>query len=163
MAYGTEIVLGIRGMDNINKLLKKVKQPLIDVDTYYEWQENHTLPDLTKAHEECLRTFFGKVSTASYGIGCVTPSGVRSFSPFSLQLYFDPDEMGDEPENAVLGVGLSGRYFPSYLDWRSEHGCIEHVVMDEQTMDMIEKAKEEITKAFPPAKDFEVMYVECHY
>lgn len=54
-----------------------------------------------------------------------TPWGRRTISPMGLCLSFDPDEIGDEPEDAVFGVGLSSRYLPGLLDMDDENGSLE--------------------------------------
>lgn len=172
MATGVEVVLGVRGQEAINKILVSMGKPEVDLNEgawSYDWETDvGKLPSLVDAHKACLEAFFSNVRPGS-DFGTVnhfradTPEGPRQFAFFWLELFYDPHEMGDTPEFAVFGVALSGRYWPTYLDWRSKHGCIEHVTLDKQTMAMIDKAKEEITKALPQAASFEVMFVERHY
>lgn len=164
-------MFGVRGNEAINKFLAEIGLPPVnlDDDEWYEWEEKNRLPSLVNAHLECLRTFFENVRVPnkrdqlSRGARATTPLGEREFSSFEFLMYYDPHEMGDTPETAVLGVGLSGRYVPTFLDWRGAHGCIEHVKLDDHTMQMIAKAKEEICKVVPAASTFEVVFVECHY
>src|SRR5581483_4453491 len=53
-----------------------------------------------------------------------TPAGEREFMPFRLEMFYDPGEMGDSAEDAVIGVAISGRYFPTFADWKDAHGCM---------------------------------------
>jgi hypothetical protein len=54
-----------------------------------------------------------------------TPWGKRSVIPIQLSYCYDPDECGDDPEDAVYGVALSARYWPSLLDMHDQHGSLE--------------------------------------
>ena len=91
-----------------------------------------------------------------------TPLGLREFSPFSLEVHYDPGEMGEGPEQAILGVAVSGRYFPTFIDWEDSSGTIWNLVCD-HTQPMWVIAKKHICTALPWMKDAKWVVKEKHY
>jgi len=75
-----------------------------------------------------------------------TKKGIREFSTFHLGNYGDEGETNDTfPETYVIGVHLSSRYFPTYIDWEDPNGTISH--FDYETMKpLIDLAKQELIK-----------------
>lgn len=92
-----------------------------------------------------------------------TPFGRRKTSPFSLRLQYDEDEIGDEPEDATLGVNLSSRYFPSVLDVKNAHGTIGSVIDFDALAPEIAICREEIVKRLPVFAEAKVFFREIFY
>jgi len=175
MPAGVEVVLGIVGRPNIEKLLAAYS---IDFDFDSdegdgpEWELIYALHDsldfdLVATHKTMLERigfrYKGK-SDITHGPAAVSPTGgIRDFSPLCLECFYDPDEMGQTWDTAVLGVSLLGRYFPSFLDWMYPHGGSMEVVSLNQFEPMVKIAREEIGKVFPWLKDAEVLLVPRWY
>ncbi len=114
---------------------------------------------LIEAHLAIIRQRFGRVEQAVSEWGRVyiqahTPQGPREFSPFGLALYGDEDEMGDVwPNDFVVGVKVSGRYFPTWLDWQDPHGggqmAYTCFVDDPAMREMMAEAKAAISHVVP--------------
>ena len=92
-----------------------------------------------------------------------TPLGMREFAPFTLELFYDPDEMGEEPEQATLAISISGRYFPTFADWRDPHGTLWPLVFNDELRGVMEIAKRHIIKVLPQFRDAEWSVKELHY
>ena len=91
-----------------------------------------------------------------------TPEGEREFSPFDLELFYDPGEMGDNAEDAVIGVAISGRYFPTFADWKDAHGCVP-MIFDAEMQRIMEIAKRHITGVLPCLQEAPWMVLMIHY
>lgn len=60
---------------------------------------------------------------------CETPLGKREFRPWELSLFYDHANLGERPVDGLLGVSISGRYKPVFLDWANPHGTIWNQVI----------------------------------
>ena len=179
MAYGTELWLGWGGgperWGNIAKELQlEFEEPLeelgpnsyLDIET---WPEDSAAA-LKEAHRLSLEAAgFTRLSKPSVARRVVdypcyrTPVGEREFSPFAIDVLCDPGELGMELKDAVLGVALSGRYFPTYLDWRDAHGTLDFCELNEATMKMIGYARLHIEHVLPVFKSANLVIVTQHY
>jgi len=93
-----------------------------------------------------------------------SPWGLREASYWHLDIYFDPNEVGDSPEEITLGVDLSGRYFPKMLDMHDTFGTMGSVIqLNQKLMDQIAICKRELIKVIPELHDAEVYIKEIFY
>lgn len=89
-----------------------------------------------------------------------TPAGLRKMSGFQLETVYDPIEIGHAPKEATLGVALSGRYYPTLLDYPSTHGTLLGLGID---LRMIEISRANLIKEFPVFTESKVLVVEKFY
>ncbi len=93
----------------------------------------------------------------------LTPIGERAFWPWSLELHFDPHEMGETQDEAVVGVGITGRYYPCFADWKDAHGTLSPIVFDDGLEHMKAIAKKHIAAACPLFNQAHWIVKEKHY
>jgi len=76
----------------------------------------------------------------------VTDKGQREFSFFNL--YWDKNY--DEPlEYSVIGISVSGRYNPTFVDYENEQGTLYPVILDAKTKKLMNLAKIYISENIP--------------
>lgn len=177
MATGTELILGIPfgkwgyiPNETIRNLqTRAIAEHLVvrptERDSEPEWPTNEemtTIEEYTASYDELLARVHrealeakGFTFSKDRKIGRYTWSiyrtslGPREFNPFSLALHLDRDEMGEGPTSAVIGVSITGRYHPTFADWRNPHRTLYPIIFnDELTADMV-GAKRYITYAVP--------------
>lgn len=87
-----------------------------------------------------------------------TPLGYREFSAWKIELFQDP-----ETEDLFLGISLSGRYNPTFCDWKNEHGGLNPIVFNDELRGMVEIAEGLLTTAWPHLENANLMVVsrEC--
>lgn len=91
-----------------------------------------------------------KADKARGSVTARTPAGMREMSPFSLGMLYDPNEMGDTEETAVLGVSITSRYKPCFADYQSPHGGNDQFDLgSEELARMQQIAKKHIAAAVP--------------
>jgi len=91
-----------------------------------------------------------------------TSKGVRIFSFISMEVVGDEPEIGDEyPDDFVVGIPISGRYVPTYLDWKDENGTLETISLDEMQGE-IQTIRNEIEKVEPLFKTAKI-YVKMRF
>ena len=91
-----------------------------------------------------------------------TEYGTKTAAPWGLALQFDPHEVGEGPEHVTLGVDLSSRYFPTFIDMKNSHGTLDGIDFDVMYHD-IQIAKEEILKLVPELADAKVIIRDIFY
>jgi hypothetical protein len=89
-----------------------------------------------------------------------TPSGRREMAGWSLGFQYDPNEVGAPP---VLGIGLTGRYFPTLLDWRDQHGTMDSCSDLGQVIAEANKVIPIIHRELPFTKDWGLLLVDVFY
>ena len=170
MPYDTEIVLGVRGTREVNAVLASMGLKPVTIDDYgpsEEWYQEARFPSLLDAHTRLLDEFFTapeyvpRSNLRDEFILATTPLGPRRFKVLRFDLLYDYEY--NVPESVVFGVPLSGRYSPTLLDWRAEHGTSEGMIADGQFLRMIDRAREEIAKVVPQATTFRAYFHEQHY
>jgi len=92
-----------------------------------------------------------------------TPYGRRQTGGFSICLTYDPDEIGDEPQDATIGIDLSSRYSPTVLDIENAHGGMRSVIEFEEIQPRIEVCREEIVKRLPAFAEAKIFIREIFY
>ena len=81
-----------------------------------------------------------------------TSKGKRTFALLSMEVAGDEIELGDRyPDDFIVGISISGRYVPTYLDWRDPNGTLDTVSLDEMAKE-IRIIRREIEKAEPRFK-----------
>lgn len=122
-------------------------------------------PQLAQAwHAACLEMgwkFLNQESQNSYLYE--TPLGQRELIPFCFELFYDRSEFEDTPEQAILGIALSGRYFPTFLDWDDRHGGLYNYSIGPKLPKEMEIAIKHINKAFPFFEQADWIIKEQHY
>jgi hypothetical protein len=93
----------------------------------------------------------------------MTPAGEREFSPWQLEFGYDPYNMEETPDQAIIGVAVSGRYFPTFLDWKDAHGGIWNFVFGPKPVQELEIARRNIIKAIPVFEAADWIIREKHY
>lgn len=81
--------------------------------------------------------------------------------PFSIELFYDEGEVGDEPQDKVLGIALDGRYRSVLLD--IEAATSRPTRNLDQQADRIAIARARITEAFPVFKDAQLIAKDVFY
>jgi len=172
MPQGTELLLGWKGLKNINTALKNFNIKELDLDKEDwedDWENNDlfTNQNITSQLENAfLRSIkkygliFKNKSDHYYIIN--TPKGDRELTGFNFSLEYDPDEMGDDENTITFGIHMSGRYFPTYVDWIDEHGTLYYIDL-EDALNMIKIAKKELIKEFPYVINAKVHLKEIWY
>jgi hypothetical protein len=168
MAYGTELFIGFKGKEKIDEIATELNLKVgLDGEITPEniiWATNVLLKKAWRdAIDEIGLEFVRAADNPRFFI-VNTPSGIREMVPWDLELYYDPDEMGEEPEHAIFGISLISRYFPTFLDWASEHGGSGDIItLDSQTLINIQIARKHIEKVLPSFAKAEVHIKELHY
>ena len=178
MAYGNEVVLGwgLNEYAHVGAVLG-VKLPRSAYPD--EWKEDVETGEIVSIQAELdgrldaahLAALAGAGFTMSMAsrpsIGrytrAQTPCGTRSFRPFVFELFYDVGEMDDTPETSTFGVALSGRYFPTFLDWKDEHGTLYPVRFDAEMNRLIQIARHHIEAEFPIFSTASIIVVGRHY
>lgn len=180
MAYGFEIVLGWKAEDfaKASKLLG-IQLPVEDEDwegvddeggSEWVWERGSArlVDNLVTAQRSALLGLGyspitgGKATTSSY-LRYSTPWGEREIARFSPQFYYDPDEMGDEPEDAVFGLSIAGRYYPRYLDVKNLRGTPGNFAFDAKAEAQISLLREVMKTHCPGFAVADVIVVRHHY
>ncbi len=169
MATGTELYLAIQGMEDVNTVLA-------DLGLIYDWDDGRLSPEATLdaidatlkvAHSEAL-TELGMLVSSLEDPHFVVVRGLddvlRQTSVWTLEVDYDPDEMGDKPEHAIVGVSLISRYFPVFLDWNQNHGGSgEMISLTPTTLEWIAVARKHIARVLPFINDAPITVKERHY
>ena len=177
MAYGMEVVLGWprSSFKEIQKYSKDFGVEQIPV-TEKQWNRLlegegassifHRHPDLETIHKNVLDSVFplSAPATAASNRHLVkdTPLGKREFATFVFEMFLD-EEINDDPDQAVFGISLSGRYYPTFLDWKDPSGSLDVLILDEDSMQMVETARRYIVEKFPIFQTAKVCVVMRHY
>lgn len=134
----------------------------------FEFEEN-SLATINDALEEAHKAVAARLGWTYVGQSANnyatydTPFGRRETGCFSLCLVYDEDEIGDEPEDATIGVNLSSRYFPTLLDIESPHGALGSVIDFDALVPQIAICREEIVKRLPVFGEAKVFFREIFY
>ena len=145
MADGIELILGYTW-----KMLKDIPQfegrTIEDLDDNpFEYRE-----ELRRAHRKACADMgfkFLKTDKENYDI-YETPLGKRTMKPFVLECHYDPSNEETE-EEAIIGISVSHRYFPIFVDWKDDNGSIYMAVFDEETNNILEIAINRILEELP--------------
>lgn len=117
---------------------------------------------LDACYPEALRAIgLTPIGTSGNYITVDTPLGKRSMAGWNIAIQYDPAEMGDE--HAVLGIALSGRYYPTLLDWRDKNGTLMNPVDLRDLLKDANKVLPIINRELPFTKDWKLMLVEIFY
>lgn len=66
-----------------------------------------------------------------------TSKGTRTFAPLGIEIIGDENEIGDEyPRDFLVGIAISGRYIPTYLDWRDPNGTINNISLEDMQLEI---------------------------
>lgn len=169
MAISYEIVLGFtaKDFDNVEKILG-TNFRFDDERAYNRYFEDNMeklnifCSDLDMSHIKTLKEIgFEPINEKEFVFE--TPLGVREFSPFRIETYFDATDIGDKYEDIVIGVSLSGRYRPTLLDWPNKNGSLNTMVIDEKATSIIEIAKRNISEKIPIFKSAKIIVKLRYY
>lgn len=141
-----------------------------DENDYLEWAyeaisaaNDMVVEQLQQAQLELIREQFDPTAELKHSHGfpsihANTPAGRREFSTFSIGLH------GDEEGPQTMGISISSRYFPKWLDWRFEYGgSNDPVYFDAPTLEMMGKAKAALGAVIPELLDAAPAVVFQHY
>jgi hypothetical protein len=192
MAFGTELILGWHGRQRVEDIVTRLGftfkmvdpssprfspradiQPESLLESINEKLERvwpkafEVFPEFAKDNPDRLAlkkaTMTIRTDYKRKGIAIFRgDKGLHEINPWGLFLSHDPDECGDTDEEMVFGISLTSRYFPTFLDWKDQHGgsgCL--VLFNPDTIRAIEYARSvisevipEITEATPLVKSF---------
>lgn len=100
--------------------------------------------ELVRAHIDPNASFDGRYVHAR------TPLGARTLIPFALETNFDPYEIGGSwPDDLVVGIALTARYKPTFVDWREPHGAPNVIAAAGRGAELVEAAVTAIAAAVP--------------
>lgn len=169
MAVGIEIVLGwkLREFCNLFDVDFPI-DPAVDYTAWEDWEKNIiTLIDedkLLSAQVEALNAN-PKINVTNIQdvIHANTTAGKREFSQMALQVYFDDDEMEEHfPDDVIVGISLSSRYYPVYLDWEDPCGGVWNFCFDD-AKPMIKIFRDKLVEIEPIFKTAKVYVKEIFY
>lgn len=167
MAYGSELVLAFTA-DQF-KMVEAVLNAVINLDDQeivYENVNNDIDKILKTAHHDaCVVAGWtvhedDELYESDSQVAVDTDVGRREMYPFVLEVFYDPHEIGDLPKHAKVGVAISGRYQPTFLDYQDENGTLMDVPID---LNLVMIARDAIAAHLPIFKDAKLMIVEKHY
>lgn len=141
------------------------------LDTYFH-RKDVSLP-LRKAHESCCLEMGWLPAKKPRGITSRLPrtywrvggkaGEVLEFDPFNFDVQIG-GEQGFEVPDIPIGVPLSGRYAPVFLDYKNDGGLSNPLNLeDPELLKMILLAREHIFAHVPWLADAKWLLVECHY
>jgi hypothetical protein len=157
-----ELDVPVQTYDEAPTTLKELRQAPFDL---FEMDITKIEPVLEEIYD-AITARLGWTKTGQNDQGYTiyqTPFGERVASSCWLCLNYDPDEIGDEPEDATIGINLSSRYFPCILDIENPHGTLGNVVDFDALVSQIAICREEIVKRLPAFADAKVFFREIFY
>lgn len=188
MAYGSELYLGVLGIEAVKVKLKALNIKTVEegiegyLDFDYEDCPNFQKiqQDLVKAHRHALEEIGLKiidpkdivvsidtgrpVDTDNYFYVLGLDGVIRRTNIWLLEIEYDPFEMGHTPIDMLLGVSLISRYNPVYLDWTKDSGGSgDDLVFSPDVMSNIEIARKHISKVLPFIEDVPMIFRQRHY
>lgn len=173
MAYGAELFLGFVNSDATQRLMRRMGVELTGPDSYPTLVAvggGDKPPLQNKALQEahaaaCAEMGWELIKPMDHlYITYELPFGKQELAPFALEYCYDREEMGDDEEDAVFGVAVTGRYRPTFVDWREPHGGSGNaVVLDTRTLTEMEIAKKHIVAALPEFADAVWIVKQKHY
>jgi hypothetical protein len=172
MAFGYEVYLGFVGGDAVRKFAAALGFEFGSADPARgdAWEPESDkkgkpvpspvatrLAEVDALLSEAQKELFAAVGWTRKGVSkgsgyevWETPLGLREFSAFSLCLHLDEHECEEDPEeDGVLGVGLSSRYFPVFLDWADPSGALYTLKLDDEFKRLTDLAREKIAERLP--------------
>lgn len=174
MAYGSELYLGLVGEQPALDTLKSLGleyDPASGLDTTTldaKLEQAHrdalTEMGLTVIDPVHIKRSDGGPPDADY-LYVQGPDGkVRQTRHWTLEIDYDPREMGHEKDDMLVGVSLISRYFPVFLDWDKDHGGSgDTVSLTPDILKNIEIARKHISKVLPFIQDAPIVFREKHY
>ena len=168
MATGTELFIGFLGKEKIDEVATSLGlQIKLGDDIKPEEILNQINADLKGAWRDAITELglevIGEIPNRPLFI-VRNPIRDQEMLYWRLELNYDPYEMGDEPEHAILGVSLISRYSPVFLDWAKPHGGSGDIItLDSRTMINIHVAWKHIEKVMPIFNKAEIHIKELHY
>lgn len=195
MAYGYEIHFGYVGIDACNAFLARTGITVVnnewygkgDKDTLSFINQDHSdsldqdspiFLDISARVKEAWDTAMAEMgwpfkleNANAYGMNTLdymeakTVYGYRTCRKFSIDIDYDPDEMGHTlGEDVTIGVQLSGRYFPVFVDMSDSHGTVSlHHMAHPEYQNLINVAVRNIVAKVPELSDAVVFFKEIHY
>lgn len=95
----------------------------------------------------------GKPAKSRYN-GVISPWGNREAAYWVMHADYDPHEMGHTPEDWAIGVNLSSRYFPTFMDMKDAHGTLSYtILLNDEFFNYIKVAKENLVAVIPEMHD----------
>lgn len=86
------------------------------------------------------------IKRKTYNWDMVTDKGQRNFRFFKL--YWDKD-YDEDLENSVIGISVSGRYTPTFVDYENKQGTLYPIIFDAKTKKLMNLAKIYISENIP--------------
>jgi len=175
MAYGSELYLGVTGEQSTLTILKDLG---LEYDPTDGLAENTTLDArLEKAQHDALEEIGmeiidpihisrsdGRPADIDYIYVKGLDGKIRQTGIWALEVDYDPNEMGHEKDDMLVGVSLISRYFPVFLDWANEDGGSgESVSLTPDILKNIEIARKHLSKVLPFIQDAPIVFRERHY
>lgn len=179
MAFGSELYLGIMGYESVMSMIKDLgleysdDEGLVVTDRYKDLQAQ-----LAKAHTDALRemglevydhTQIQRSDGSSPSPNYVYVKGrdgkVRETCIWSLEVDYDPREMGHRKEDMLVGVSLISRYFPVFLDWNKDcGGSGDTISLTPEVLENIEIARKHLAGVLPLfIAEAPIVFRERHY
>lgn len=179
MATGSELFLAVKGKTAIDKVISSL-------GLTYNWADGSWDDASYDALNQKLATAYD-AAISDIGLTLIDPSRLTTNHPrvgidphyayiqgtdgvirqtcrWGLQLEYDPDEMGDTEDDAILGVSLISRYFPTFLDWMKDNGGSGDVIeLTPLILSQIEIARKHLVGVLPFVKDAPIIIKELHY
>jgi hypothetical protein len=185
MAYGNELILGFNSAKwPIAEKSLKFKMPKIAAADDVESADDDVFADIAAAAIESVAQVVDKKLFKAWKRACAamgwkdlgtwgkppvsgikwqTPVGPREIIPWTFEFQLDQDEMGEKPSDAIIGVPVSGRYWPTFVDWRNQHGTVWNLVVGPKEPIEMGIARSYIIEAVPAFADADWIIRERHY
>jgi hypothetical protein len=152
----------LSGYDSGYSFSEKIVEPVADVvdgslqDVYLQ---------LIRRELDASATFASGSPSATRYVLAATPLGPRQLIPFRLQLVgdYETESNDDWTEDFCVGVPLSSRYYPTWLDWEDEHGTDGTLRINIETLRRIELARAALLRTLPEFADAELVSKTLFY
>ena len=122
--------------------------------------------DLRVAHLELIRAELDpEAKVVQHHVVANTSAGPRELSPFRLE-YWGDNGGGNRwswPDDFCVGVPLSSRYYPTWLDWEEEHGTDGKLRLNTETVARIEAARSALAEPLPEIAGAEIASLPIVY
>lgn len=145
------------------------------LSTYWDGLSVPVEDVVAAAHDSCKTQLVKSWRDACTGMGwqvkrsdkryykVSTSDGPRRMAAWGLKFYYDTSNLADTPELGVIGIGISSRYYPTFLDWENPHGTIYNQVVGPRMPQEMTIARACIVENLPCFDKADFIVREVHY
>ena len=151
------------GRDKFNDFFEKIgftynnHGEVSDLDKYLELNEE-IVDILINRFEDYYESFF--LSKESFYIHFQTPIGKRVLYQPGMKYIMHNHIGGYTPSQDLIGIGLVGKIFPSFLDWELDLNELDKsgiLILNQKSLDIISHIKENLVAINPIFDIFDIV------